>query len=267
MGFLVDVFLFYYYTKGIRYGDVLMENEKYVYQRNIRVIENFYNSDYYRDLQEKSLIKKIIDAIYIDPDIGDKHLYKDLAEKLKMTHEDGKCELYGYLGIKLSADAVCGWKQLYKLREGSEEWLQDYEEMRKYTAAYLVWPRHTNPTINTLRYSVFNDRVDYTLFDISKFFDYKKNFDKNKNQEQFEYNVNNNCKLKDVYLNKLETYNWLMSFDGFKDFIDKMCLNRFVNLEYKVLNIEDNSVISKDSGSYSFNEAYLKNLKNIIKDD
>ena len=43
-----------------------MENEKYVYQRNIRIIQNFYNSDYYRDLKEKRLIKKIINAIYRD---------------------------------------------------------------------------------------------------------------------------------------------------------------------------------------------------------
>lgn len=243
-----------------------MENEKYVYQRNIRIIQNFYNSDYYRDLKEKSLIKKIINAIYRDPDIEDNQLYKDLAKKLKLTHKDGKCELYNYEGIRLSSDSVCGWKQLYKLREENEEWLKDYEEITAYTSAYLVWPRHKNPTINTLRYSIFDDRVDYTLFDISKFFDCKKQFGKNKNQEQFENSVNENCKLNKAYLSTLGTYNWLMAFDSFEDFIEKMCLKRFVNSEYKVLNLEDYSVISECRSS-KFNEKYLKNLKNIIKDN
>ncbi|AHF08643.1 hypothetical protein [Desulfitobacterium metallireducens] len=241
-----------------------MENEKYVYQRNIKVIENFYNSDYYRDLKEKSLIKAIINAIYIDPDNRDEHVYKDLSERLKLKHKDGKFELYNNVGIKLSADAVCGWKQLYDLRKGSKEWLHDYEEMRTCTAAYLVWPRHNKPTINTLRYSIFRDRVDYTLFDISKFFGCKKIFDGNKNQEQFEDNVKDNCKLNEAYLNKLGTYNWLMTFNGFEDFIEKMCLIRFVNSKYKVLNLEDHSVISEYNSFYSFNETYLKNLKNII---
>lgn len=241
-----------------------MENKEYVYQRNIRIIQNFYNSDYCRDLKEKRLIKNIINAIYIDPDNGDEHLYKDLSEKLKLIHKDGKCELYNDVGIKLSADAVCGWKQLYKLRKENKKWLDDYKEMRRFTAAYLVWPRHNNPTINTLRYSVFKDRVDYTLFDISKFFDCKEKFDKNKNQEQFENSVNI-CKLRNAYLNKLGTYNWLMTFDGFEDFIDKMCLIRFVNSEYKVIDLEYNSVIYEYRNSYSFTETYLENLKNIIE--
>lgn len=266
----MDDLLFHNYTTGIGYGDIYMENEKYVYQRNIRIIQKFYNSDYCRELKEKNLIRAIINAIYIDPDNSDEHMYKDLSEKLKLIHKDGKCELYDNMGIKLSADAVCGWKQLYDLKEGNKEWLKDYEEMRRCTAAYLVWPQHKNPTINTLRYSVFKDRVDYTLFDISKFFDCKKKFDENKNQKQFEDNVKKTCKLHKAYLNsKGKTYDWLMTFDGFKDFINTMCLKRFVNSStYNVLDLgADNTekYITDYSESYRFNDKYLKHIKRIIK--
>ena len=262
-----------------------MGNEEYVYQRNIRIIEDFYNRDYYKTLkeaEENDLIKAIINAIYIDPDIHDKQLYVDLVQKLVNSEkpEERVKKINGgyilYYKIKdtifsLSSDAVCGWKELYKLREGNEEWLHDYEEMRKCNAAYLVWPRHKRPTINTLRYSVFRDRVDYTLFDISRFFECKEKY---KDSSQFKIIVKDQCRLHNAYLNPNgNTYDWLMSFIDFKDFINKMCLNKFIKenvntSSYEVLNLdfENDSVISDlDSISLNyFNENYLKNLKNKI---
>lgn len=243
-----------------------MESEKYIYQRNIRLIKEFYNSDYYKTLEE-TLRKNLINVIYMDPDYCDKLLYKNLSEKLQLEHVDGRCKLYNDNQIGLSSDAVCGWKQLYNLREGKIEWLKDYEEMISCTNAYLIWPCHKAPTINTLRYAIFKDRVDYTLYDISKFFYYKKFFHENYNKEKFEENVVKNCKLYKAYLNNNGTYNWLMSFEGFEEFIDKMCLGIFVNSEYEVINIEYNNVIVNYNGSYSFNETYLKNLKIVINNN
>lgn len=249
-----------------------MESEKYVYKRNIRVIKEFYNSDYYKTLKEEALKKAIINAIYIDPDSSDKQLYKDLSEKLDMKYSNSKFELLNKElcnnnEIKLAADAVCGWKQLYDLREGKIEWLNDYGDMRECTSAYLVWPRHNTPTINTLRYSVFRDRVDYTLYDISKFFYYKEIFAENNDKDIFEENVKCNCRLHKAYLNNYGTYGWLMSFKGFKEFIDKMKLGMFVNSNYEVFNLEEdnNSVILDYSSVYSFNETYLKNIKSKVK--
>lgn len=247
-----------------------MKDDTDYVQRNIQIINDFYDSDYYSSLEaagEKNLIRAIIDTIYIDPDIYDIHVYENLSQKLNLAYNcnRGKYELDKDREIKLSADAVCGWKQLYDQWNGNKNWLDNYEKIRTCTAAYLVWPKHNLPTINTCRYKVFKDRVDYTLFDIRQFFDYKKKFDENKNEKQFETNVMT-CKLHKAYLNpKGNTRAWLMTFDGFEDFIDKMCLTRFVNSEYKVINLEDNSVITKYSSSYSFTETYLENLKNIIK--
>ena len=241
-----------------------MKNEEYVYQKNIKVIKEFYNSDYYKTLKGKTLQKNIISEIYIDPDNSDELLYKDLSEKLGLKYVYGNLELYDN-EIRLAADAVCGWKQLYDLKDGNIEWLNYYEEMRKCTSAYLVWPRHKSPTINTLRYAVFRDRVDYTLYDISKFFYYKGIFDEDNNEETFEKNVKNNCSLYKAYFNK-GTHEWLLSFDGFKEFIDKMKLEMFVNFEYKVFDLDkdDNSIISNYCSVYSFNEKYLSNLKSKI---
>lgn len=153
----------------------MMKDDKDYVQRNIKKINDFYDSDYYSGLEtagEKSLIKTIIDVIYVDPDSCDIHVYENLSQKLNLIV--GKCKLYKDEEIKLSADAVYGWKQLYDLWNGDVNWLDDYEKIRICTSAYLVWPQHKIPTINTLRYSVFNDRVDYTLFDISKFLIVKK---------------------------------------------------------------------------------------------
>lgn len=248
---------------------MMKDNKDYV-QRNIKMINDFYNSDYYHSLEvagEKKLIKVIIDAIYIDPDRYDMHIYENLSEKLNLTVD--KCQLYKNKEIILSADAVCGWKQLYDIWNGNVKWVDDYEKIRTCTAAYLVWPRHKTPTINTLRYSIFSDRVDCTLFDISKFYDCKKNFSEKENQKKFKDNVKETCKLYKAYLNPNgTTYDWLMTFDGFKDFIDKMHLERFVDIStYNVLNIEDNngSYITDKNEIYSFNDIYLQQLKKIIK--
>ena len=259
-----------------------MGNEEYVYQRNIRVIEKFYNSDYYKTLKEageKDLVKAIISAIYIDHDIHDKQLYVDLAQKLVVSErpeERIKKINGGYtLSYKtkdsifsLSSDAVCGWKQLYKLREGDIRWLDDYKAMRKYTAAYFVWPKHKIETINTIRYKIFKDRVDYTLFDISKFFACKEKY---KDSSQLKEMVKGQCKLHSAYLNELGTFNWLMSFTDFKDFINKMCLNKFIKenvntSSYEVFNLdfENDNVILDDISLNYFNENYLENLKNKI---
>lgn len=243
-------------------------------QKNIRMINDFYNSDYYDSLVaagEKYLIKDIIESIYIDPDSYDMDVCERLSQKLNSNYKciRGKYILYKDEKINLSADAVCGWKQLYNLRNGDAIWLDDYEKIRTCIAAYLVWPQHTIPTINTLRYSVYNDRVDYTLFDISNFFDCKKNA-KKENQEQFVNNVKAVCKLHKAYLNPNgKTYEWLMTFNEFGDFVKEMQLTRFVNQENKVLNVENNSVILKaeEGLCYSFNETYLENLKKIINND
>lgn len=138
--------------------------------------------------------KACINVIYDDPDISDKKLYVDLAKKLKVfgiseRPENQVKKIYGAYTlsytiegktINISSDAVCGWKQLYILRKGDISWLDDYKEMREYTAAYLIWPKHNVPTINTLRFTVFKDRVDSTLFDVKRFFDCKKNMMKTK---------------------------------------------------------------------------------------
>lgn len=80
------------------------------------------------------------------------------------------------------------------------------------------------------------------------------------------------CKLHKAYLNPNgKTYDWLMTFNGFKDFINTMCLKRFVNtVTYNVINLEEDNnenYITDYSKSYSFNDKYLEHLKKIIKDN
>lgn len=98
----------------------------------------------------------------------------------------------------------------------------------------------------------------------------QKKYDENKNEKLFESNVRNTCKLHKAYLNpKGNTCAWLMTFHGFKEFIDKMHLNGFVNMPtYNVLNLKENNnnnEITDYSESYCFNDKYLEHLKRIIK--
>lgn len=57
-------------------------------------------------------------------------------------------------------------------------WLEDYKTIRGSKLGYLLWPNSTDKrkhqTINQLRYTVFGDRIDYTLYDIQLFLDKKK---------------------------------------------------------------------------------------------
>lgn len=254
-----------------------MKDKEYVYERNIRVIEKFYSSDFCTeldDLKENILKRPIINTIYLDPDMYDEQLYVDLARKFIDSEKPEKYvgKTYGVYTLsykikdrefKMSSDAMCGWKKLYKLREGDKSWLIDYCEIRANTSGYFVWPKHAVPTINTLRYAVFKDRVDHTLFDISIFYGYKEIFDVDKNITKFKNNVEK-CKLGAAYLNEKGTNSWLLAFDSFIDFIDKMCLKRFVNKDYKVINLETLIEMSNEDIYYEFTENYLVNLKKIL---
>ena len=194
-----------------------------VYLKNIERLKNFYQSDYYSWLEtnDPKMVKNVEDALYEDPDNCDVELYKDLS--LKYYLECKKCNLLVSVNkqkIKMSADIVCGVKSLKALGSSTPEFLSNYAKIRSSVKLHFIWPQHKIPTINTYRYQIYHDRIDYLLYDLKLYF----MGEKTPMQKAYQ---NNNTKI------------WLNSFtDDFPKFIHEMHFEDFVNENYDVLDIE-----------------------------
>ena len=186
-------------------------------------MKNFYQSDYYRWLEtnDPKMVKNVEDALYEDPDNFDDELYKDLA--LKYNLECKKCNLLVSVNkqkIKMSADIVCGVKSLKALGSSTPEFSSNYAKIRSSIKLHFIWPQHKVPTINTYRYQIYQDRIDYLLYDLKHYFMGKET----PMQKAYQ---NNNTKI------------WLDAFNNdFPNFVQEMHFENFVNENFEVLDIE-----------------------------
>ena len=167
------------------------------------------------------MVKNVEDALYEDPDNCDDELYKDLA--LKYNLERKKCNLFvsdNNQKIKMSADIVCGVKSLKDFGTTMPEFLSNYAKIRSSIKLHFLWPQHKIPTINTYRYQIYHDRIDYLLYDLKLYF----RDEETPMQKAYQ---NNNTKI------------WLDAFtDDFPKFVHEMHFEDFVNENYDVLDIE-----------------------------
>ena len=186
-------------------------------------MKNFYQSDYYSWLEtnDPKLVKNIEDALYEDPDNCDVELYKDLA--LKYNLERKKCNLFvsdNKQKIKMSADIVCGVKSLKNLGLTTPEFLSNYAKIRSSVKLHFIWPQHKVPTINTYRYQIYHDRIDYLLYDLKHYF------------------MGKETPMQKAYQNN-NTIIWLDAFNNdFPKFVQAMHFENFVNENFEVLDIE-----------------------------
>lgn len=189
-----------------------------LYKQNVKQLKAFYASDFYSYIKNKNVIPRIIDSLCPDSDIYDESLYEELGKKFNLMQK--KCCLIEKVNdeeIRLSADIICGRKQLMK--HNPNNWVNDYENIRSQLNLHLIWPKHKLPTINTYRYLWYRDRIDYLLFDLKSFF------------------RGENTPMKKAYYNR-DTKLWLYQFhNDFPFFVEKMKLNAFVNKNYDVLDI------------------------------
>lgn len=275
-----------------------VNNDEYVYKKNIKNFELFLNSEAYKKLKECYIekVKKIIntgyidkngdktylvsnnlngningikfinnaprknskiDEIYVDPDSADSKLYTEIAKRYELPYECDNCRFKDKnLNIQLSLDCVIGWKAIIDVcvRENIEiERFKDaYEIIRNpKNDGHLIWPVFKAVTINTQRYRIFNDRVDYTLFDIKNYYKEKKELKDKVNEETSQ------TKLKHVYYKNF-TAKWLDNFGNFENFIDEMKLEKWCKVNddksYDVLDLSENII-----GVDEENRAELKN--------
>lgn len=222
-----------------------------VYKENIRRCEAFYESNYYSVLKENDyeFIEIIFDELCLDADACDMVLYAELANKYNMISE--KCSLVEYIDgekIVLSADVICGRKQLAKFRNFDYIlWIDDYKTIRSNLDYHFIWPRHKLPTINTYRYQIYKDRIDCLLYDLKCFFEGAV------------------TPMEKAYKND-NTKIWLKKFSNFKDFIEKMRLEKFVNSKFEVLDISknDGSVIKKYIRGEELTKTIPEYLENVL---
>ncbi len=226
-----------------------------VWQENVNRVTAFYNSDYYEELKHTQpvYIRSVCNAIMEDPDCTDAELMTEKVCQLNNTNIIAKRNTALDGDTILTLDCVTGWKALFDLHNGERDWINDYAEIRQSLNAHLLWPRHGNNTINTVRYRVFKDRIDYTLYDIKRF-----------------YEDSEELRLQDAY-NDDVTAMWLRKFETFENLVTKMHLGCFCTVDMEIIDL---SVIDLSDGlkkitGYKDNcrtidITYINNLKNVI---
>lgn len=226
------------------------------YLENIKIIDEFYGSDFIKE-SNGIYLKKIIEVLYKDPDEYD----PSILEKAKKISEKE--------GIIFKADGICGWKNLFDIYDGQEnkDWLDKYKIIRASKYGELFFPgkedKEKHRTINQQRYFWFGDRIDWTLFDIKIYI------------EEGKPRMSYENEYTKAYFDKFKKIG-----KGFKAFIDEMDLGIFVNTNYDVFNLSAASDCTISMGSdylwswrYGVNrkkewlEKYLENLVVICRDN
>ncbi|UQS83743.1 hypothetical protein [Bombilactobacillus thymidiniphilus] len=101
---------------------------------------------------------------------------------------------------------ISGWKQLCNYQPHFDQFIQDYALIKGNLNLHFVWPKHRLSPMNNYRYSNYNDRIDYLLFDLKCYF------------EGLETPMMKACQ-------KETTFIWLQQFkNNFAYFVDKMQL-------------------------------------------
>lgn len=219
---------------------------KEVLKANCKRIAEFYNSEHYAELKEKDLdlLRKVItEDLYVDPD----NKINILCDRTKNI---------------LSADGIVSVKKLYDLFCGNEgeKWLKEYACIRSEEYVCLFWPKHKG-NINVCKRNVFDDRVDYTLYDIKRFYEIIKKH--GGDEKRIKEEVEQQCGLGSAFT-KEKTYGWLRAFNGFTDFIESRGLKKFVNLKFEVIDLETNEPIigyKEGKNAYEWGMDYYENLK------
>ena len=222
-----------------------------IYKENITRCNKFYKSDFYKFLEENDseFLEVIYTELCLDADEYDEELYIELGEKYNLERKGRK--LIDYVSgekIILSADVICGRKQIVKINDGVySNWIKDYETIRSKLDLHFIWPKHKLPTINTYRYTIYKDRIDCLLYDLKMFFNGEK------------------IPMEKAYNND-DTKIWLNKFSDFPDFINTMKLNNYVDENYNVLDIEkdDGSIITKFIQGKELNDSIIVYLRNIL---
>lgn len=234
----------------------------YIWKENVRRAEQFYNSDYYQTLRAEnpSLIRKALNSILLDPDADDEELYQEKAADLGLVASG--FEVYDG-EFKLGMDCVHGWKALYDACGGGRDSLDLYAKIRSSLNGHMLWPRYTMNSINILRYRMFRDRVDYSLYDIKLFYAFLQDHGITSHDEFVACSENNvPFRMTPAYKNEM-TFKWLYKFGTFEHLIRRMKLDCFCHDNGAVIDMDTMGVL-QGFGENIVDRRYLENLTSLL---
>lgn len=99
---------------------------KMIFSENIELIEAFYDLKFYKKLSKNpNVIKRVIKAIYRDPDMMDTTLMRKAKEYNDYFKERE-------MDLCFSPDGICGWKILFEVYSdnGDNSWIEKYKAIR-----------------------------------------------------------------------------------------------------------------------------------------
>lgn len=182
--------------------------------------------------KDEALFWKMLYAIYIDPDSNGMKVYD---------------------GITCTADGLFSIRRIYRKHGMKITTIHEYAQYRRVPIFFFTMEKNG---INTTRASVFGDRIDYTLYDMKKYFAAKDEEEKEK------------CKLISAY-RMPKTKAWLDAMGSFERLIDWYGVkNIFTNGNYEVCDIEQGKdVVIRDyldGYKWEWSDRYYKNLQNCV---
>lgn len=244
-----------------RIPNLRVKNNSYegIVDLNYEIIKSLYADKHFIKLLDNNTLRMILfnkkNGIYLDPDNW-------LEKKCVVNNKE----------IILSSDGLITVKNLFDLHEGTEKWIEEYAKYRR--KAYVFFPKHS-VSINQQRYTIFDDRIDYTLFDIKYFYQLRKSNCEDEELRNAVMDQQNGCKLAKAFV-KDKTFIWLNSFNSFKHFIDSNSeYHKFVKMqngEYSVLDLEVGNgeiIRSYKNNGYKMDltsiDNYYKNLFDLME--
>lgn len=241
-----------------------------IFEKNIELIKAFYDSYFYKKelLGNRGMVKKVIEAIYRDPDVMDETLIckaREYTDKFRGRKLD----------LCFSPDGICGWKILFDVysANGDEGWIEKYCAIRGSKYGELFFPskidKQGHKTINVERNVLLGDRIDMFLYDFKL---------------RIENESTESCKLRYENQYSVQFLNYYRE-NGFEQYIKDFDLGKFVkkdkdNKIIGVTNIATEDAVTQDefdsfnwSNRYSIEEKrermkpYLDNLVKICNGD
>jgi len=194
----------------------------------------------------KEAVGKFDEILNANKNLDKEELKQIIVSQLRKADPDRYAVKY-YDDEKCTCDGLLSIKKMTDFEENLEDVKEIYKKYRKIPV--IFFPSEYNG-INTsrARNKKINDRIDYTLYDLKKYFESK-----------------DNCILINSY-NLPKTKRWLEKVKTFENLIDWLGVKGiFTDDNYNVYDIENDTLINeKDCLEHQYTKKYYENLKRKI---
>lgn len=234
------------YFSDIILRDVLKSNNK------LHRLKGYKKKSYeeiHKEITE--VMKDLYEGFAVETNFSDKYLFWSMLYAFYIDPDSNGTREWG--GVICSADGLFSIRRIYRVHGISDQTILDYQLYRK--VPIFFFPREKNG-INMTRASVFGDRIDYTLFDIKKYFEAKTESEREQCRLSFAYRLP-------------KTQAWMQAVGSFENLVEWYGIKGiFVNDSYEVFEIEkgQSEVIRDymDTYGWEWSSVYYENLKKFV---